>query len=70
MAWEGESVISVGRSIVGATNPLVAACGTIRGDYGVLTTFNLIHGSDGPETAMARARSFFDKDELTSYPRT
>jgi nucleoside-diphosphate kinase len=69
MAWEGESVISAGRALVGATNPLVAACGTIRGDYGVLTTFNLIHGSDGPETAMRELGLFFEKDELTSYPR-
>jgi nucleoside-diphosphate kinase len=41
----------VARTIIGATDPKEAAPGTIRGDHGILTTENLVHGSDGPESA-------------------
>jgi nucleoside-diphosphate kinase len=49
------------RAMVGATNPLDAAPGTIRGDYGTLFTENLVHGSDGPESAAREIKIFFPK---------
>jgi nucleoside-diphosphate kinase len=49
------------RSMVGATNPLDAAPGTVRGDYGTLFTENLVHGSDGPESAAREIKIFFPK---------
>ncbi|NET54533.1 MAG: nucleoside-diphosphate kinase, partial [Merismopedia sp. SIO2A8] len=51
MVWEGEGVVASARKIIGATNPLSAEPGTIRGDYGVTVGRNLIHGSDAIETA-------------------
>jgi len=51
MEWSGESAITVARSLMGATDPKNAGSGTIRGDLGLLVTENLVHGSDGPESA-------------------
>ena len=51
MVLEGTSAISVARSTMGATNPADAAPGTIRADFGIEIGRNLVHGSDGPETA-------------------
>lgn len=48
---EGENAISVMRTMMGATNPADAAPGTIRGDYALSVAENVIHGSDGPESA-------------------
>lgn len=59
MEWSGEDAISVGRSIMGATNPRDAAPGTIRGDFGLEVTQNLVHGSDGPESAKRELELFF-----------
>jgi nucleoside-diphosphate kinase len=59
MEWSGEEAISVGRSIMGATNPRDAAPGTIRGDFGLEVTQNLVHGSDGPESAKRELELFF-----------
>lgn len=59
MEWSGEEAISVGRSIMGATNPRDAAPGTIRGDFGLEVTQNLVHGSDGPESARRELELFF-----------
>lgn len=59
MEWSGEDAISVGRSIMGATNPPDAAPGTIRGDFGLEVTQNLVHGSDGPESARRELELFF-----------
>lgn len=60
MQWVGESAISVCRALMGATNPMEAAPGTIRADYGLAVTENLVHGSDGPESAMRELALFFD----------
>jgi nucleoside-diphosphate kinase len=49
------------RAMMGVTNPLDAAPGTIRGDYGTLFTENLVHGSDGPESAAREIKIFFPK---------
>lgn len=57
--WSGESAISVARSVMGATDPKVAAPGTIRGDLGLAVTHNIVHGSDGPESAERELALFF-----------
>ena len=49
--WQGKDVVKQGRSIIGATNPLVSAPGTIRGDYAIDVGRNIIHGSDAVESA-------------------
>jgi nucleoside-diphosphate kinase len=59
MQWAGESAISVCRALMGATNPLEAAPGTIRADFGLVVTENLVHGSDGPESAARELEIFF-----------
>ncbi|MEE8375661.1 MAG: nucleoside-diphosphate kinase [Acidimicrobiia bacterium] len=59
MEWSGESAISVCRTLMGATDPKDAAPGTIRGDYGTVVTNNLVHGSDGPESAARELEVFF-----------
>jgi nucleoside-diphosphate kinase len=59
MEWSGESAISVCRSVMGATDPKQAAPGTIRGDLGLMVTHNLVHGSDGPESAERELGIFF-----------
>jgi nucleoside-diphosphate kinase len=60
LAIEGpENTWEVVRSMMGATNPRSAAPGTIRGDLGILFTENLVHGSDGPESALRELGIFF-----------
>lgn len=69
MVLEGPEAIVLVRSMVGATRPTDAAPGTIRGDFAVETAQNLIHASDGPETAAAELALWFRPDELLDYPR-
>ena len=59
MVLEGEDVIRGIRAMMGPTNVFEAAPGTIRGDYATDVTYNLIHGSDTPETAEAEIKRFF-----------
>lgn len=59
MEWSGESAISVARNLMGATDPNNAAPGTIRADFGLVVTTNLVHGSDGPESAARELEIFF-----------
>jgi len=54
---------------MGATDPRKAAPGTIRGDYGLNITQNLIHGSDSVESASREIALFFDEHDIQSYPR-
>lgn len=56
---EGEEVIPGIRMLAGATNPLEAGAGTIRGDYATITRENLIHASDSPESAEREIKIFF-----------
>ena len=56
---EGADAISKNREIMGATNPADAAPGTIRADYAASIEENVVHGSDGPETATAEIAFFF-----------
>ena len=51
MEWSGESAVSVARTLMGATDPKKADPGTIRGDFGLAVTQNIVHGSDSPESA-------------------
>src|SRR5699024_6942363 len=66
---EGPDAVQVTRSIVGATNPVDAAAGTIRGDFALSIGQNIIHASDKPETAEREVDLFFDASELISYQR-
>lgn len=70
MVWEGNGVIASARKLIGATNPLEAEPGTIRGDYGITIGRNLIHGSDAPETAASEIQLWFGADELCSWEPT
>ncbi|MBP0001852.1 MAG: nucleoside-diphosphate kinase [Cyanobacteria bacterium SID2] len=67
MVWEGDGVVASARKIIGATNPLTADPGTIRGDFGLSIGRNLIHGSDAVETANREIALWFSEDELTSW---
>ncbi|MGK7875200.1 MAG: nucleoside-diphosphate kinase [Xenococcaceae cyanobacterium] len=70
MVWEGEGVVAAARKIIGATNPLNAEPGTIRGDYGISIGRNLIHGSDAIETAQREISLWFTEEELVSWDPT
>ncbi|BAU63701.1 nucleoside diphosphate kinase [Stanieria sp. NIES-3757] len=70
MVWEGDGVVAAARKVIGATNPLTAEPGTIRGDYGVSIGRNLIHGSDAIETAQREISLWFSDDELVSWEPT
>jgi nucleoside-diphosphate kinase len=59
MVLEGPSAIVAARQLIGATNPLEAAPGSIRGDLAIATGENLVHGSDGPESAAREIGIFF-----------
>lgn len=67
MVWEGEGVIKYGRKLIGATDPQKSEPGTIRGDLAVVVGRNIIHGSDGPETAKDEINLWFKPEELTTY---
>ncbi len=69
MALEGPNAIALVRSMVGATRPHEAAPGTIRGDFAVETAQNLVHASDGLETAEAELALWFAPGELVEYER-
>jgi nucleoside-diphosphate kinase len=59
MAVEGPEAVLGCRQIMGATNPLQAVPGSIRGDYATEITFNIVHGSDSPESAARELELFF-----------
>ncbi len=59
MVLEGESVVAAARQVIGATDPLKANPGSIRGDYAVAVGQNMVHGSDSDESAKREARLFF-----------
>jgi nucleoside-diphosphate kinase len=56
---EGESAVESARQLIGATNPVEAAPGSIRGDFAIEVTFNLVHGSDSPNTAEREIKLWF-----------
>jgi len=69
MVLEGNNAIEIVRCTMGATNPGEAAPGTIRADFGLEIGRNLVHGSDGPETAAFEVPLFFTEEEILSYER-
>ena len=69
LAVEGKRAIEVVRSTMGATNPAQAAPGTIRADLALEIGRNLVHGSDGPETAAFELELFFREEEWVSWTR-
>jgi nucleoside-diphosphate kinase len=67
---EGPGAIAMVRAMMGATNPANAAPGTIRGDLSVAVSYNVIHGSDGPESAAREIALYFTPAELYEYERS
>lgn len=70
LALRGLNAIGIARGMMGATFGSKAAPGTIRGDFGVSNSFNLIHGSDGPEAAARELELFFAKGEIVEHARS
>ena len=71
MVWEGEGVVASARKLIGATNPLAAEPGTIRGDHAIVTGRNVIHGSDSPENGERETALWFggQADARVSWTR-
>jgi len=69
MVWEGKNAIAAARATMGVTNPVTAGPGTIRGDFAMEIGRNLVHGSDGEETAVREVALFFSPDELVNWSR-
>ena len=69
LALRGNGAITIARNMMGATFGSKAAPGTIRGDFGVSNSFNLIHGSDSPEAATRELSLFFRPEEVMEWPR-
>ena len=67
MVWEGEGVILNARKLIGATKPLEAEPGTIRGDLAIDIGRNIIHGSDGSETAAFEINLWFEDSEINDW---
>ena len=67
MVWEGEGVILNARKLIGATKPLEAEPGTIRGDLAIDIGRNIIHGSDGSETAAFEINLWFADSEINDW---
>ncbi|MHC4620277.1 MAG: nucleoside-diphosphate kinase [Planctomycetota bacterium] len=65
--WEGERVIKAARKMMGATFGYEAEAGTIRGDFGCSQRYNLVHGSDGAESAEEEIKLFFKPEEIVDY---
>jgi nucleoside-diphosphate kinase len=59
MVLEGEEAVTAARQVIGATNPLEATTGSIRGDYAVAVGQNMVHGSDSPASAARETAIFF-----------
>ncbi|MEM8781733.1 MAG: nucleoside-diphosphate kinase [Planctomycetota bacterium] len=67
LAVRGVNAIAVCRKLIGATNGQKAEPGTIRGDFGMSGGYNLIHGSDGPESAERELKLWFADGEIVDY---
>ena len=64
MVWKGYNVIQGARHLMGKTNPMEAEVGTIRSDFALIMEYNVIHGSDSPESAEREIAIYFDESEL------
>jgi nucleoside-diphosphate kinase len=69
MVLEGINAIDMVRGMMGKTNPQEAPMGTIRGDYGQFIGRNIVHGSDGPDTAKKEINLWFTPEEIANYTR-
>ena len=69
MVWEANNAVSIVRNTLGETNPVNSPAGTIRGDFGIDIGRNLVHGSDGPESAEREVNLFFRTEEILGYER-
>lgn len=69
MVLEGNNAINMVRGMMGKTNPQEASMGTIRGDYGQFIGRNIVHGSDGPDTAKFEINLWFKAEELSNYTK-
>jgi nucleoside-diphosphate kinase len=67
MALEGKSAVALARQVIGATKPLEAAPGTIRGDLAVEIGRNIVHGSDSPENGQREISIFFKPEEIVEW---
>ena len=67
MIWEGDDVVQMVRTLIGATDPRKAAPGTIRGELAVFTGKNIVHGSDSTESAQREIGLFFKDEDLCYY---
>ncbi len=65
MVLEGDNAVSVARTLMGKTNPVESAPGTIRGDFGLTIGMNIIHGSDSVESANREIRLWFNNETLS-----
>ncbi|KAK2807124.1 nucleoside diphosphate kinase [Onygenales sp. PD_10] len=70
MVWEGKDAVKTGRTLLGATNPLASAPGTIRGDYAIDVGRNVCHGSDSVENAKKEIALWFKEGEVVSYQQS
>ncbi len=64
MVFEGREAVVVARTIMGATDPVKALPGTVRGDFGIEITENIVHGSDSPESAEREISLYFAPNEI------
>lgn len=69
MVIEGPNAVSVARQLIGRTSPFEADPGTIRGDFGIDLTKNVVHGSDNVENAAVEINHFFGKGEIIAYEK-
>jgi len=67
MVLQGDRCIDIARTLMGKTFGYEAQPGTIRGDFGASRSYNLVHGSDAPETAATEIALYFNEDELLDY---
>lgn len=70
LALRGDNAIAVCRNMIGSTNGQAAAPGSIRGDFGMSTGFNLIHGSDSESSAQRELSLWFKEDQIIDYTPT
>jgi nucleoside-diphosphate kinase len=70
MVLEGDQAVVAARQVIGATNPLEANTGSIRGDYAVAVGQNMVHGSDSPDSAAREVALFFPEDSGQPNPPT
>ena len=70
MVVRGPKAVEVVRALIGATDPIKAAFGTIRGDFAMDISRNIVHASDSPENSLKERSIFFNEEEFLDYKRT